>query len=166
MTRSSHMPCPPARRGASRRALLRSAGALCAMAAGWGRVRAEGPDDAIAQPKNADARAFVDRAFDMRDRAAVSGDQAYGAVVVDPSGRIVGQAPSRVVVSGDPTAHAEMEAIRDAARRLGTRNLGGHVLYSSSRPCPMCEAAAYWAGISAMIHGRSATDAGVPRLCG
>jgi tRNA(Arg) A34 adenosine deaminase TadA len=74
-------------------------------------------------------------------------------------------APSRVVSRSDPTAHAEMEAIRDAARRLGTRHLGNCVIYASSRPCPMCEAAAYWAGISRLYHGADITDAGPPRLC-
>ena len=119
---------------------------------------------AITQPDRRDDAAFIKRAFDMRRRAADSGDQAYGAVVVR-DGRIVGQAPSHVVVRHDPTAHAEMEAIRDAARRLGSRDLGGCTLYSSSRPCPMCEAAAYWAGVDKMVYGESARDGGNPRLC-
>lgn len=121
---------------------------------------------AIAQPDAATAAAFIKRAFDMRDQAASNGDQSYGAIVVSPDRIIVGQAPSRVIEATDPTAHAEMEAIRDAARRLGTRNLAGHVLYSSSRPCPMCEAAAYWANVDRMVHGRDGRDAGAPRLCG
>lgn len=99
----------------------------------------------------------------MMRLAVESGDQSYGAVIVR-SGRIVGQAPSRVVVNGDPTAHAEMEAIRDAARRLGTRNLDQCVMYSSSPPCPMCEAAAYWSGIEGLIYGADLTDRGAPRL--
>ena len=119
----------------------------------------------IAQPVTRDDAAFIGRAFDMRRLAIDGGDQAYGAVVVR-DGRIVGQAPSHVVLRSDPTAHAEMEAIRDAAQRLGSRDLGGCTLYSSSRPCPMCEAAAYWAGIDNMIYGESARDGGSPRLCG
>jgi tRNA(Arg) A34 adenosine deaminase TadA len=59
-----------------------------------------------------------------------------------------------------------MEAIRDAARRLGTRDLSGHTMFSSSRPCPMCEAAAYWANLSAMVYGKEGSEAGPPRLCG
>ena len=117
----------------------------------------------IRQPERPGADAFMQRAFDLRGAAARAGDQAYGAVIVR-DGRIVGEAPSRVVTAGDPTAHAEMEAIRDAARRLGRRDLGGAVLYSSSRPCPMCEAAAYWAGIAGLIHGSALTDAGAPGL--
>jgi tRNA(Arg) A34 adenosine deaminase TadA len=56
-----------------------------------------------------------------------------------------------------------MEALRDAARRLGTRDLSGCVLVSSSRPCGMCESAAAWARIERMVHGEG-TDAGAPRV--
>ena len=122
--------------------------------------------DEIPQPAEPDPEAFTARAFEMRELASTQGDQPYGALIVSAAGLIVGQAPSRVVTNTDPTAHAEMEAIRDAARRLGTRNLNGHTLYSSSHPCPMCEAAAYWAGIDAMIYGRSGADGGAPGLCG
>ena len=101
----------------------------------------------------------------MRDRAIAMGDQGYGAIVVR-AGRVIGQSPSHVVVNGDPTAHAEMEAIRDAAYRLGSRDLSGCILYSSSHACPMCEAAAYWAGIDRMVYGQQAIDAGKPTLCG
>ena len=92
-----------------------------------------------------------------------AGDQAYGAVVVK-NGAIVGEAPSRVVSNGDPTAHAEMEAIRDAARRLGTRSLAGCDLYGSSPACRMCEAAAYWAGITRLFHGADAAGGHQPSL--
>lgn len=117
----------------------------------------------ILQPPQREPKAFMAQAFAMRNEAERAGDQSFGAVVVR-DGRIIGQAPSRVVVHHDPTAHAEMEAIRDAAARLGRRDLVGSTMFSSSRPCPMCEAAAYWAGIERMIHGQSLTDAGSPRL--
>lgn len=107
--------------------------------------------------------AFIDRAFRMRDLALSRGDEGYGAVVVKDR-RVVGQAPSRVVSTGDPTAHAEMEAIRDATRQLGTRDLSGCTMYSTSPPCPMCEAAAYWANVDRLVFGRAATDRGPPRL--
>ena len=110
-----------------------------------------------------EAAEFAERAFAMRQRALEAGDRGYGAVVVK-AGRVVAEAPSRVITRGDPTAHAEMEAIRDAARVLG-RDLSCAVLYSSSPPCPMCEAAAYWAGIDRLHHGRPGTDGGPPRLC-
>lgn len=121
--------------------------------------------DSIVQPETPGDAAFIARAFEMQRQALQSGDQGYGAIVVR-AGLIVGQSPSHVVVHQDPTAHAEMEAIRDATSRLGTRDLSGCTLYSSSPPCPMCEAAAYWARIERLVYGRTAQDGGNPRLCG
>jgi tRNA(Arg) A34 adenosine deaminase TadA len=108
----------------------------------------------------ADGADFAARAEEMRRQALAAGDQPYGAVVVR-DGQVVGLGPSRVVTAGDPTAHAEMEAIRDAARRLATRDLSGCALYSTSPPCRMCETAAYWAGIDGLFHGGSG-GTGVP----
>jgi len=141
--------------------LLALAAAL--LPAGRTRSADNGTAD-IEQPERTEDSAFIERAFALMREALDSGDQGYGAVVVR-DGRIIGQAASRVVVNRDPTAHAEMEAIRDAARRAGSRDLGGCALYSSSPPCPMCEAAAYWAGIDRLVHGSAARDAGPPRLC-
>ncbi|MGH7308082.1 MAG: nucleoside deaminase [Candidatus Rokuibacteriota bacterium] len=107
-------------------------------------------------------KAFMDHAQALKRRAVEAGDQAYGAVIVK-DGRVVGEGPSRVVVNRDPTAHAEMEAIRDAARRLGTRDLSGSVIYATSKPCRMCEAASYWASLSRIYVGDAVTDAGPPR---
>jgi tRNA(Arg) A34 adenosine deaminase TadA len=107
-------------------------------------------------------RLAMRRAEALRDEAQRAGDQPYGAVVLRGEA-IVGAAPSRVVTATDPTAHAEMEAIRDAARRMGTRDLSGCVLVSTSRPCRMCEAAAGWAGIARMVYGEALTDVGAPR---
>ncbi|MBM3529269.1 MAG: nucleoside deaminase [Alphaproteobacteria bacterium] len=107
-------------------------------------------------------REFIEAAFRMRDDAVRSGDQAYGAVVVK-DGTIVGFGPSRVVLKKDWSAHAEREAIREAQARLGSRDLTGAVLYSSSRPCAECESAAAEANIARMIHGRDGTDAGPPK---
>ena len=98
------------------------------------------------QPDRADTQGFLSVARDMLNRAVADGDQPFGAVVVK-DGKIVGWGPSRVVTDTDPTAHAEMIAVRDAAKRLGTRDLSGCVMYSTSHPCPMCEAGAYWANI-------------------
>ncbi len=151
----------------ARRRLLFTLGAaaLLAIPPRPGRAHATGPAAGdIDQPVDPGDAAFIRRAFEMRRLAIEQGDQAYGAVVVR-AGRIVGQSWSRVILDRDPTGHAEMAAIRDAARRLDDRNLRRAILYSSSRPCPMCEAAAYWAGIEAMIHGEEATRAGPPRLC-
>ena len=119
----------------------------------------------IRQPVEPSPARFMERAYEMKRQAVESGDQAYGAVVVK-DGRIVGQAPSRVVTGRDPTAHAETEAIRDAARRLGTRDLSGCTMYSTSPPCAMCETAAYWAGIERLVAGRADSDRGAPRYGG
>jgi tRNA(Arg) A34 adenosine deaminase TadA len=105
---------------------------------------------------------FIEAAFRMRDEAVRAGDQSYGAVLVI-NGRILGFGPSRVVLLKDSTAHAEREAIREAHARLGRRDLSGAVLYSSSRPCAACEAAAAEANVARMIHGRDGIDAGQPR---
>jgi tRNA(Arg) A34 adenosine deaminase TadA len=107
-------------------------------------------------------REAMRRAEALRDDALRAGDQPFGAVVLCGD-RVVGAAPSRVVTAGDPTAHAEMEAIRAAARQLRTRTLSGCELVSTSRPCRMCEAAAGWAGIARMVYGEALTDAGAPR---
>lgn len=106
---------------------------------------------------------FMELAEKMRSLALDSGDQGYGAIVVKDN-EVIGFGPSKVLVKGDPTAHAEMEAIRDAAKKLGSTNLRDCILYSTSRACAMCEAAAYWAGIENMIYGDSLDEAGTPRL--
>jgi tRNA(adenine34) deaminase len=110
----------------------------------------------------AEHREFIAAAFKMRDEAVRAGDQAYGAVVVK-DGRIIGLGPSRVVSKKDWTAHAEREAIREAQARLGSTDLSGCLLYSSSRPCLACEAAAAQASIARMYYGAEATDGGAPR---
>jgi tRNA(Arg) A34 adenosine deaminase TadA len=105
---------------------------------------------------------FMARAFEMRRRAIASGDQAFGAVVVK-DGRVVGDGVSAVLTTPDPTAHGEMQAIRDASRRLGSAKLAGCELYTTFRPCPMCETAAYWAGIERIFYGEAVADGGAPR---
>lgn len=99
----------------------------------------------------------------MKRLAESWGDQPYGAVVV-LAGELAGEGPSRVVKNRDPRAHAEYEAIRDAQRRLGRTQLSGAVLYSTSRPCGLCEAVAAEVGVSRMFFGPSLVDAGPPRL--
>lgn len=119
------------------------------------------PRRALAQAVAEADRRFAELAAEMKRRALGWGDQPYGAVLV-LDGKLVGEGPSRVVQRGDPTAHAEREAIRDAQRRLGRQRLDGSVLYSTSRPCAACEAAAFEAGVARMRHGPDARDAGAP----
>ena len=148
----------------SRRKILNLMG-LAVLALSSKYARAAASPAAIIQPEQKTPRGFIDRAFTMRRQASECGDQPYGVVIVK-DGLIVGQSQSRVVIDRDPTAHAEMEAIRDAARRLGTRDLSGRRMYSSSKPCPMCEAASYWAGLDKLFHGSEITAGGAPDLCG
>jgi tRNA(Arg) A34 adenosine deaminase TadA len=151
------MPSKTSRRVALRRVVALVASIMTA------RVAAQMPTPEGGRPSRASHGAFMERAFELRRRAIERGDQPYGAVVVK-DGSIVGEGVSAVVTDRDPTAHAEMQAIRDAARRLGTGDLSGCVMYGTSKACPMCEAAAYWARISRMYYGASVADAGPPRL--
>jgi tRNA(Arg) A34 adenosine deaminase TadA len=82
----------------------------------------------------------------------------FGAVVVK-DGQIIGEGWNRVTSSCDPTAHAEVAAIREACRELGSFSLAGCVIYSSCEPCPMCLAAIYWARLDRLIYAASRTDA-------
>lgn len=107
-------------------------------------------------------RRWYDAAASMKRLAESWGDQPYGAVLIADAA-IIGEGPSRVVKLGDPTAHAEREAIRDAQKRLGRKSLAGSVLYSTSRPCRQCEIAAAEAQVSRMIYGEALNDAGRPK---
>src|SRR6476660_2566126 len=104
---------------------------------------------------------FVAEAARMMREAITSGDQPFGAVVV-MGDTIVGYGPSRVVVDRNPNAHAERVALWDAQRRLGTTDLSGAVIYSTSRPCLACEKALAGSNIERMFFGPEATDAGKP----
>jgi tRNA(adenine34) deaminase len=107
-------------------------------------------------------RRWYDAAETMRRLALSWGDQPYGAVLVTADGRVA-EGPSRVVRNSDPDAHAEREAIREAQRLLGSESLAGSVLYSTSRPCRLCERAAARAGVGRMYFGPRLEDAGTPR---
>jgi tRNA(Arg) A34 adenosine deaminase TadA len=148
--------------GARRRAIVKF-GSLGLLAAALPARAASDKLPEIVQPATPTRAAFMQRALDMRRLATERGDQPYGAVIVR-GGKIVGEGVSAVITTPDPTAHAEMQAIRDAARRLRTRDLSGCEMYGTSRACPMCEAGAYWAGIARLWYGESIADGGAPRL--
>lgn len=99
----------------------------------------------------------------MRQQAVAAGDQAYGAIIVK-NGEVIGYGPSKVIVDTDPTAHAEITAIRDASKYIQSSDLSGCEMYSTSRACAMCEAAAFWAGIDNMVYGESLNETGKPVL--
>jgi tRNA(Arg) A34 adenosine deaminase TadA len=102
---------------------------------------------------------FLRRAIALATENVVSGKGGpFGAVIVR-DGRIVGEGANSVTTTNDPTAHAEVNAIRAAAKALGEFKLAGCELYTSCEPCPMCLAAAYWAHVDEVYYGASAADA-------
>lgn len=82
----------------------------------------------------------------------------FGAVIVR-AGKVIGEAANRVTRQNDPTAHAEVSAIRAACRALGTFTLQGCEIYTSCEPCPMCLAAIYWARMDRIYFGNTSADA-------
>lgn len=90
----------------------------------------------------------------MRERAG----GPFAAIVVR-DGRVVGRGWNRVTSMNDPTAHAEVSAIRDACETLGDYSLDGAVIYTTCEPCPMCLAAIYWARISGLYYANTTADA-------
>lgn len=109
---------------------------------------------------NGDHETFLRRAIELSARAGLeySTGGVFGAVIVR-AGKIVAEGMNRVVASHDPTWHAEMEAIRLACVTLKSFKLTGCTLYASAECCPMCLAAAYWAGIEAIYYGATIRDA-------
>jgi guanine deaminase len=88
----------------------------------------------------------------------------FGAVVVK-DGQIIGRGCNQVTSANDPTAHAEILAIRDACHNLNTFSLAGCEIYASCEPCPMCLAAIYWARIERVYYGCTSSDAAAIDFC-
>lgn len=82
----------------------------------------------------------------------------FGAVIVKDD-KIIATGVNRVTANNDPTAHAEVIAIRKASKKLGTYDLAGCEIYTSCEPCPMCLGAVYWAHLDKMYYGNTKTDA-------
>jgi len=102
---------------------------------------------------------FLRRAISLATENVVRGRGGPFAAVIVRDGKIVSEGVNTVTASHDPTAHGEVNAIRAAARELGTFTLAGCELYTSCEPCPMCLAASYWARLDAIYYGASAADA-------
>lgn len=99
------------------------------------------------------------RAISLAEDNASSGNGGpFGAVIVK-DGKVVAEGSNTVTVDNDPTAHAEVNAIRRACAVLGTFDLSGCELYTSCEPCPMCLAACYWAHISRVYYAAGRDDA-------
>ena len=102
---------------------------------------------------------FMQRAIDLSIEGSSKGKGGpFGAVVVK-NGKIVGESYNQVTSTNDPTAHAEVMAIRDACKNLETFDLSGCELYTSCEPCPMCLGAIYWAKFDKIYYGNSRKDA-------
>jgi len=84
----------------------------------------------------------------------------FGAVITDKNGNIIAEGNNRVLCSNDPTAHAEVVAIRTACEKLKTYDLSDYILYTSCEPCPMCLSAIIWANIKKVYYGCTKEDAG------
>jgi len=104
-------------------------------------------------------RKFMLDAIQLSIENVDKGGGPFGAVIVK-NGKIISAKANSVTANNDPTAHAEILAIREACKKLNTYNLSGCIIYTSCEPCPMCLGAIYWAHIDKVFYGNNKTDAG------
>lgn len=97
-------------------------------------------------------------AIRLSEENVINGGGPFGAVIAR-DGEIIATGVNRVTANHDPTAHAEVSAIREACARLGTFDLRGCEIFSSCEPCPMCLGAIYWARLDKLYFGNNKTDA-------
>lgn len=103
---------------------------------------------------------YMDQALDEARAAAARGEVPVGAVVVSPTGAVVARAGNRTRELNDPTAHAEVLALREACAKADSERLPGHDLYVTLEPCPMCAAALSNARIARLYYGASDPKSG------
>ena len=103
-------------------------------------------------------REFMQRAIDLAAESVKKGGGPFGAVVVK-DGKVIAESANSVTPDNDPTAHAEVNAIRLACKKLGTFMLDGCEIYASCEPCPMCLGAIYWAHITKIYYAGNRADA-------
>ena len=101
---------------------------------------------------------FMLRAIELSVNSANNAGGPFGCVIVRDN-KIIAEGSNIVTSSNDPTAHAEIVAIRDACQKLNTFNLSGSDLYSSCEPCPMCLSAIYWSHIDNIFYANTRNDA-------
>ena len=106
------------------------------------------------EPKNK----FMLRAIELSIKSANGAGGPFGCVVVKDN-KIIAEGSNKVTFSNDPTAHAEIVAIRDACKKLNTFNLSGCDIYASCEPCPMCLSAIYWSHIDSIYYANTRDDA-------
>ncbi|MCR4811969.1 MAG: nucleoside deaminase [Bacteroidales bacterium] len=97
-------------------------------------------------------------AIRLSEENVLNGGGPFGAVIAK-EGEVIATGVNRVTANNDPTAHAEVSAIREACRKVKNFKLDGCVVYSSCEPCPMCLSALYWAGISKIYYANTKDDA-------
>ena len=106
-----------------------------------------------------DTANFMAQAIDLAYRGMAGGHGGpFGAVIVR-DGAVIGRGHNRVLSAMDPTAHAEMTAIRDASANVRNFDLSGSTIYVNAMPCPMCMSAIFWARIGKVFYGCTAEDA-------
>ena len=105
-----------------------------------------------------DEKKFLRKAIEIAADGIKYGGGPFGAVI-SKGDKIIAESNNKVVMNIDPTAHAEILAIRDASLFLKTHDLTGCVLYASCEPCPMCLGAIYWAGIKKVVYASDRRDA-------
>ena len=101
---------------------------------------------------------FMRKAIGLSVQNLKKGGGPFGAVIVKDN-KVIATGVNRVTSHNDPTAHAEIVAIRSATRKLHSFNLQGCTIYTSCEPCPMCLAAIYWAHLDKIYYANSKTDA-------
>ncbi len=101
---------------------------------------------------------FMKMAIDLADHSVQSGGGPFGAVVVK-DGKVIGKGHNQVTSNADPTAHAEVMAIRDACQQIQNFELQGCQLYTSCEPCPMCLGAIYWSRVDVVYYANTQSDA-------
>lgn len=102
---------------------------------------------------------FMERAIELSKEASLikKSGGVFGAVIVK-DGKIISEGYNQVVTQKDPTWHAEVQAIREACKKLGSFHLKGCILYTSAECCPMCLSAAYWAHLDHIFYGATTED--------
>ena len=103
-------------------------------------------------------REMMARAIELSEESVKAGGGPFGAVIAR-NGEIIAEAANRVTIDCDPTAHAEVSAIRKAAKVLGTFDLSGCEIFTSCEPCPMCFGAIYWAHLDKIYFANDRKDA-------
>jgi guanine deaminase len=112
------------------------------------------------KPLNEQDKIFMREAIHLSLNGMRNGEGGpFGCVVVNTEGVIIGSGNNRVTSTNDPTAHAEVVAIRDACRNIGTFQLEGCTIYTSCEPCPMCLGAIYWARPARLVYACTREDA-------